>query len=402
MNILHISAQKPDSTGSGVYLYETVASLARQGHTQAVIAGIGPEDTPAFPEGVLFRPVRFETDELPFPVCGMSNVMPYRATRYMDLTPQMTEQFKAAFRAALGDVTARSVPDLVICHHLYLMSATIVEHIAELAEANPDWAACTVCGLSHSTDIRQMRQIPLERDFIRRGIGKLDRIYALHEAQADEIAEVYGVDPQKIRVVGTGYNANIFHVHPELQSDGTARVVYVGKIYRKKGVESLIRAFASVVKRIPEAQLVLVGGYNDQQEYDGIVELAQKLELPAEFAGRLPQERLIEEYCTADVFVLPSFFEGLPLVAVEALACGCKAVLTDLPGLAPWIGTYVEGGYIEYVEPPRMRNVDTPIDSDLPAFEDRLADALVRALKAPHTPCDTSRVSWDALATRLL
>ena len=44
MNILHLSAQKPDSTGSGVYLNETVSALHRQGFAQAVVAGIGPED----------------------------------------------------------------------------------------------------------------------------------------------------------------------------------------------------------------------------------------------------------------------------------------------------------------------------------------------------------------------
>ena len=401
MNILHISAQKPDSTGSGVYLNETVCSLARLGHKQAVIAGIGPEDDPVFPDGVLFRPVRFETAALPFPVVGMSNVMPYKATRYPDLTPEMTEQFKTAFRAAVDDVFSQFAPDLVICHHLYLMCSVVVERIGQLV-ASGKAKSCTICGLSHSTDMRQMRQIPLERDYIRQGVRKLDRIYALHEAQADEIAEVYGVDRGSIRIVGTGYNANIFHTRPGLRTADSARVVYVGKIYRKKGVESLLRAFASVAELVPKAELILVGGYNDQQEYDEIVDLARNLDIPAEFVGRLSQERLIEEYCKADVFVLPSFYEGLPLVAIEALACGCKAVLTDLPGIAPWINSYVEGGYIDFVKPPRMLNVDTPIDADLPAFEQRLSDALVRALKAPHTPCDTSRVSWDALAMRLL
>ena len=46
MRILCISAQKPDSTGSGVYLAETVASLAAAGHQVAVIAGIDKDDFP--------------------------------------------------------------------------------------------------------------------------------------------------------------------------------------------------------------------------------------------------------------------------------------------------------------------------------------------------------------------
>ena len=71
MRILCISAQKPDSTGSGVYLAETVASLAAAGHQVAVIAGIDKDDSPQLAPGIEFLPVRFRTPELPFPVCGM-------------------------------------------------------------------------------------------------------------------------------------------------------------------------------------------------------------------------------------------------------------------------------------------------------------------------------------------
>ena len=97
MRILCISAQKPDSTGSGVYLAETVASLAAAGHQVAVIAGIDKDDFPQLAPGVEFLPVRFRTPELPFPVCGMSDVMPYEATRYRDMTPEMVQAFRSVF-----------------------------------------------------------------------------------------------------------------------------------------------------------------------------------------------------------------------------------------------------------------------------------------------------------------
>lgn len=402
MNILHLSAQKPDSTGSGVYLSQTVSALSRMGHSQAVIAGIGPEDNPRFPQDVIFRPVRYETPELPYPVLGMSNVMPYRATRYMDLTPQMVEQFKVAFTSAFEDVLADFKPDLIICHHLYLVCSVMAHYVAELKKADPALADCTMCGLSHSTDIRQMLQIPLERDYIREGINLLDRIYALHEAQAAEIAQVYGVDPERIRVVGTGYDATEFHVYPGIRKPGTSKLIFVGKICRKKGVESLLRALQAVEKSVPNVELSLVGGYSDQREYDELVSLAQQLHLPAHFAGRLSQDDLVSAYNEADVFVLPSFYEGLPLVVVEALACGCKAVVSDLPGLRPWLEANIVGDVVTLVEMPRMRDVDSPYEEDLPLFDKRLASALVQALKAPAISCDTSKASWDALATRLL
>ena len=67
MKILHVTAQKPDSTGSGVYLAETVVAFARLGVDQAVIAGIAPTDEVHLPAGVLFRPVIFESS---VPGCG--------------------------------------------------------------------------------------------------------------------------------------------------------------------------------------------------------------------------------------------------------------------------------------------------------------------------------------------
>lgn len=402
MKILHLSAQKPDATGSGVYIRETIASLHRLGHEQAIVAGIGPEDEPTFAEGVIFSPVRFETEALPFPVVGMSNVMPYKATRYRDLTPTMTQQFKEAFASTINGVLDEFTPDLIICHHLYLLCAVVTNLVETRAQTDNALASCTVCGLSHSTDLRQFQQIPLERAYIADGVRKLDRIYSLHDAQAEEITSVFDIEPARIRVVGTGYDSSVFRELPDLRDDNAAKVVYVGKIYQKKGVLSLLKSFERLLERIPNAHLTLAGGYSDEDEYNTIVEYARSHNIPADFTGRLDHPDLALAYNRANVFVLPSFFEGLPLVAIEALACGCKAVLTDLPGLRPWIQANVEGGVIEFVEPPRMVNVDTPLEEDLPEFELQLTDALERALKAPCAPCDTSQVSWDALATRLL
>ena len=97
MRILSITAQKPSSTGSGVYLTEVVKALAAEGHQQAVVAGITSEDHPEFPENTAFYPVYYGTEELPFPVAGMSDEMPYTSTRYCDFTEPMTQKFKNAF-----------------------------------------------------------------------------------------------------------------------------------------------------------------------------------------------------------------------------------------------------------------------------------------------------------------
>ena len=66
MRILCVSAQKPDSTGSGVYLAETARAFVSAGHEVMVVAGLDVRDTPDLPEGVRLEAVRFNTSDLPF------------------------------------------------------------------------------------------------------------------------------------------------------------------------------------------------------------------------------------------------------------------------------------------------------------------------------------------------
>lgn len=53
------------------------------------------------PEGVEFYPVYYNSPELPFPVCGMSDEMPYESTRYRYMKPDMVDKFEAAFGSAV-------------------------------------------------------------------------------------------------------------------------------------------------------------------------------------------------------------------------------------------------------------------------------------------------------------
>ena len=74
MKILSITAQKPHSTGSGVYLTGLVKGFAALGHEQAVVAGVYEEDEMHFPEGTRVYPVYYKTESLPFPIAGMSRI----------------------------------------------------------------------------------------------------------------------------------------------------------------------------------------------------------------------------------------------------------------------------------------------------------------------------------------
>ena len=418
MRILCISAQKPDSTGSGVYLAETVASMAAAGHQVAVIAGVDKDDSPQLAPGVEFLPVRFRTPELSFPVCGMSDVMPYEATRYRDMTPEMVQAFRSVFGQRIRQAVLDFGPDAIICHHLYLACSTACDVLDELAGENrlPDvngevagrkGRPCPIWAVCHSTDLRQLRNHSLEKERITDAVRSLDGVMALHEAQKAEIAELFGLPAERIRVVGTGYNSQEFAPRAGLRPSRPLRVLYVGKLCRAKGVESLVRAMDLLPFDPQDVELRLVGGYSDQAQYDRIVELAGRCRFPVAFRGRVSQDDLVLSYNASHVFVLPSFFEGLPLVTVEALASGCRAVVTSLPGVKPWLDACLPDAPVSFVEPPRIEGVDVPVSEDLPAFEQRLSDALLEQLQAAAerplegTGFDATAVSWDSLAARM-
>lgn len=424
MKILSITAQKPDSTGSGVYLAELVKEFAAMGHEQAVVAGVYEEDQTGFEEGVRFYPVYFTEgrkesrdsgarggqnvrewgdrsaagpsgmpEKLPFPIAGMSDEMPYPSTRYCEMTPMMAGQFKEAFLHAVKRAVDELEPDLILCHHLYLLTAVV-------REAFP---AYTVYGFCHNTDLRQMKKTDLEREFIQRQIRRLDRIFVPQRAQEEGVLEVYGVSPDKITRAGMGYNSKVFQRTGDGPSDGTVRIVFAGKIAEKKGVISLLRALAHLDCGGDRLKVFLAGSTGNQEEYRVIKRLARQCPYEVTFLGRLTQPELAKVYNACDIFVLPSFFEGIPLTVIEALACGDRVVMTDLPGVREWLVETAPGADIRYVPLPKMRNTDEPVQESLPEFEQKLAEALKESIEQKELRyAEVSGISWEKIAEEVV
>ena len=393
MRILSITAQKPSSTGSGVYLTELVKEFARKGHSQAVVAGVYREDQISLPAEVGFYPVYFQTEALPYPIAGMSDEMPYPSTRYCDMTEEMTEAFGKAFLEKVTEAVEALDPDLILCHHLYLLTALVREHF-------PDRR---IYGFCHNTDIRQMEKTNLKRAYIAGQIRKLDRIFVPQKAQGDKVLEIYQADPEKLCRVGVGYNSQIFEISGEKPKDGVTRIVFAGKIAEKKGVMSLLRSLDHLKEEREDLVLYLAGGAGNVEEYQEIRRLAEGSPYRVEFLGRLSQEALAKVYNLCQIFVLPSFFDALPLTVIEALACGDRVVVTDLPGIQEWLGANAPGADVRYVPLPRMENTDEPVAEDLPAFEERLAKALEESIRSSTgTKADVSGISWEGISRRVL
>lgn len=389
MKILSISAQKPGETGSGIVFRALIRAFAAQGHEQAAVAGIAQGDQIALPQGAAFYPVVFDTPDLPFHVVGMSDEMPYPSTRYRDLTPEMVDQFRTAFLRVIRQAVEALEPDLILCHHLYLLTALV-------REAFPDHV---VSGICHNTDLRQMEKTNLERDMIRSAIRRLDHIYVLKQTQVAEVERIYQAPAERVTVMGMGYNKHIFYPRGGRKQDGKTRIIFVGKIAEKKGVFSLLRSLDHLRPLADQLEVLMAGSAGNEGEYHQALALAERAPVPVRFLGSQTQEELAELYSACDIFALPSYFEGIPLTLLEALACGARAVVSDLPGLREWMEKFVPGADVRYVALPEMERADEPVTGQLSGFERRLAQALEECIHAKGGPtADLSRVSWEGIA----
>ena len=106
----------------------------------------------------------------------------------------------------------------------------------------------------------------------------------------------------------------------------------VSRLEHIKGMDLVIPAFAEVRRRFPDVQLLVVG---DGSLRGSMEQQAQELGCAdaVTWAGRQPQEALLQYYGEMDIVLMPSRSEGFGLTAIEAMACGCVVVASDVGGL---------------------------------------------------------------------
>lgn len=404
MRILQVSAQKPHSTGSGVYLTGMAEGFKEMGHSQALMVGLSegeelPQKERMIFDGIKQYPLYYDSEKLNFPVLGMSDVMPYPSTRYRDLNEAMVRSFHEALKEQTLKALQIFRPDVVISHHLYLSTAMLREFVPK---------EVLLLGVCHETCLRQIQSHDLCKEYILENIRNLDGILALHEDQKRRIESIFNIPSDKVIVVGSGYDRKIFYDRHLPKDTDIIEVVYTGKMSKAKGVLSLMRSLEkmmsdpdSPLKKGQQLRLRLIGGGNNQEQEE-IRSLAAECTYRVELLGRLEtQEEIAAIYSKSHIFVLASFFEGLPLVISEAAACGLEVVTTDIPGVQAWIESVVGmNEQMVFVPLPKMQTIDTPEAADLPNFEKQLADVLAEKVQKINTQREITVPMWEKLSWR--
>jgi len=154
-------------------------------------------------------------------------------------------------------------------------------------------------------------------------------IVTVSEFSKSEIVGWLGVPEGRVHVIRHGIS------RPERPSPGDSRppiVLYVGSILNRRRVPDLIRVFASVLSKVPDARLEVVGD-NRTRPWEDLGGLASSLGVLDRVTLRsyVADEELASLYAQARVFAFLSEYEGFGFTPLEALAHGVPIVVLDTP-----------------------------------------------------------------------
>jgi starch synthase len=234
-----------------------------------------------------------------------------------------------------------------------------------------------------------------------------DAVIAVSHGMRADVLDVYpDLDPASVHVVGNGVDAEAYRPTPDpdvVRSMGVdpdrPYALFVGRITRQKGVAHLLRA----AEQLPgDAGLVLCAGAADtpaerQQVADAVAELQSRRDGVVWIEAMVPREQLVPLITGATVFVVPSVYEPLGIVNLEAAACGTAVVASAVGGIPEVVADGVTGLLV-------------PHDPDDPrAFEAGLAARTAELLADPDRAARMgaagrervlAEFGWPAIAQR--
>ena len=187
-------------------------------------------------------------------------------------------------------------------------------------------------------EVERLNDLTVGKETLR----EADKIIAISNATKDYVLSL-GAKPSKVKVLHNGVDLNRFRpmlkIKEEMRrklgipQDATV-VLTVRRLVYKNGVDTLIQSANIAVKKNPKIVFLVVGKGPDMSS----VQMQVKhlgIEQNFRLTGFVPDEDLPLYYNTADLFALPSKSgEGLPLVALEAMACGLPVIATNVGGIS--------------------------------------------------------------------
>ncbi|WP_199333514.1 glycosyltransferase [Oculatella sp. FACHB-28] len=209
-------------------------------------------------------------------------------------------------------------------------------------------------------------QFPDERFTIEdRVVREADHIIAECPQDREDLLQLYHADPSRISVIPCGFDTTEFWAINKVRARLTLGLppdepllLQLGRMVPRKGVDTVIRGFAQLLKqRHLKARLLIVGGEAETPdpqitpEIGRLQAIAHELDIGSQltFVGRRGRDVLKYYYSAADVFVTTPWYEPFGITPIEAMACGTPVIGSNVGG----IKFTVKDGETGYLVPPK-------------------------------------------------
>jgi glycosyltransferase involved in cell wall biosynthesis len=179
-------------------------------------------------------------------------------------------------------------------------------------------------------------------------IRHTDKFIAISQEIADGLKKD-GIQPEKIKQITNFVDTERFYpindqerhiLKTALSIDRNVVINFTGRIVERKGVDILVNAFAESMELMPSSILIIVGAGPDE---DKIKNMASKLGINNKIRFFGHSREVIKYYHAADIYVLPSYAEGMPNSLLEAMACGLPIIASKIGGVVDVIENGKDG-----------------------------------------------------------
>lgn len=300
------SAAFPPEEGVGNYVFGLSTQLLKKGHTVTILTrGSRREKNHEIIDGIEIFRVPF------FPVYPL----------YMKIQTNLVNKLFTTLESKFDIVHIHS-PLSPILHTTIPVIATIhtpmkTDMLASFHEnRNFRTTLWMISGrfISYPLEVQLLKQAKI--------------ITVVANSVANELQQ-YPTQNKTINVVGNGIDASLFT--PAVKKGNDPYILFTGRLSYRKGLFDLIECGKHICKHYPDVSFVIPGSGRLAQT---LQEKVQELGIANQFKflGFVPREELIRLYQNATLYVLPSHYEGLPTVLLEAMSCGLPVVATAVSG----------------------------------------------------------------------
>lgn len=181
------------------------------------------------------------------------------------------------------------------------------------------------------------------------GILKADRLITVSNYSKKDIVKTLGFPEENIRIIPPAIDHSVYYKKFSVNNGILAKyglsgddkiLLYVGSERPRKNIPRLLESVRYLKTRIENVKLVKVGNAQMPGARQELISLAKNLGIDSDilFLDQVSESELVDFYNIADVFIFPSLYEGFGMPPLEAMACGCPVITSNVTSLPEVVG----------------------------------------------------------------